>query len=71
VRALIFFRFLGSAKFIAELPFNVGAPVVFGCILYWAVGLNPAAARFGLFLVIIVIQSLAATGLGLVISGNY
>jgi ABC-type multidrug transport system permease subunit len=59
-----------SAKFLAELPFNVGAPVLFGCIVYWAVGLNPAASRFGLFLLIIVIQALSATGLGLLISGT-
>jgi hypothetical protein len=52
------------SKFLGELPFNAGAPAVLGCVVYWAVGLNPAASRFGLLLLIIVIQALWRRGLG-------
>ena len=37
-------------------------------ILYWAVGLNDNPDRFGMFLLIIILESLAALGLGLIVS---
>ena len=33
-------------KQLAELPFFLITPIVFNCIFYWMVGLNPDPARF-------------------------
>ena len=37
-------------------------------IIYWAVGLNSDPGRFGIFLVILILESLAALGLGMIVS---
>ena len=37
----------------AELPLNCVAPLIFGCAVYWLVGLNDAPGRFFQFLVIL------------------
>jgi hypothetical protein len=37
-------------------------------IIYWAVGLNSDPDRFGIFLFILVLESLAALGLGMIVS---
>jgi len=55
-----------SAKFLAELPLNVVPCLVFGCIIYWLVGLN--ADRFGLFLLILMLEVVTGIALGLAIS---
>ena len=34
-------------KQLAELPFFLITPIVFNCIFYWMVGLNPDAEHFG------------------------
>eukprot|EP01108_Squamamoeba_japonica_P000801 TRINITY_DN1286_c0_g1_i1.p1 TRINITY_DN1286_c0_g1~~TRINITY_DN1286_c0_g1_i1.p1 ORF type:complete len:212 (+),score=106.21 TRINITY_DN1286_c0_g1_i1:250-885(+) len=43
-------------------------PIVFGCVSYWIVGLNPAADRFLLFLLTIYLTTFVAESLGLVIA---
>ena len=54
------------AKFIVELPLNVAPCVLFGCIVYWIVGLNPH--HFGYFLLILMLEALAGISLGLAVS---
>jgi len=54
------------AKFFAELPLNLVPCLIFGCIVYWLVGLNPD--RFGEFLLILMFQVVTAISLGLAIS---
>ena len=37
------------ARFICDMPLRLGQGVLFGCIVYWIVGLNPSAAAFFIF----------------------
>ena len=50
--------------FISSLPIQVVFPVIFGSILYWIVGLNPAGDRFLWFLLITVLTNFSSIGLG-------
>lgn len=54
------------AKLVSELPTNVLPALLFGCILYWIVGLQPG--RFGQFLGIIMLEALTGIALGLAVS---
>ena len=56
--------YLGKA--VAELPFNMVTPLLFGCVVYWAVGLNPLPGHFFKFLVILLLTAFSALGLGMV-----
>jgi len=59
------------AKVISEMPFSILMPTVFGCIVYFSVGLNPAAGRFFLFLLILILIYNASSGYSLVISCTF
>ena len=50
--------------FIATSPLQLLFPVIFGCILYWIVGLRNNAMAFLYFLIITVLQNFASIGLG-------
>lgn len=54
------------AKFFAELPVNIIPGIIFGCIVYWIVGLS--SSRFGYFLLILMLQVITAIALGLAVS---
>lgn len=57
------------AKVFSELPHGILTPVVFGCIVYFAIGYNTVFWwKFPLFLVITILIYNAATGYALVIS---
>jgi ABC-type multidrug transport system permease subunit len=55
-----------AAKYLVEMPLNMTPCVWFGCIVYWIVGLNPNT--FGYFLLILMLEALTATSLGLAVS---
>eukprot|EP01040_Poterioochromonas_malhamensis_P000564 gene564-604_t len=55
-----------TAKFIAETPINVFPSFVYGCIVYWIVGLN--SATFGYFILILLLLAATAISLGLAVS---
>jgi ABC-type multidrug transport system permease subunit len=55
-------------KVAAELPLNLVSPLVFGCVVYWLVGLNPAPGRFFIFLVIMLEVGFASIGLGMAVA---
>jgi len=55
-------------KNFAELPLNLVSPLVFGCVVYWLVGLNDSPGRFFTFLVILLLIGFAAIGLGMLIA---
>ncbi len=59
------------AKIISELPFSIMTPVIFGCIVYYAIGYNPEAARFLVFLTILVLVYNASSGYSLIISASF
>jgi len=59
------------AKVISELPFSIMTPVVFGCIVYYAIGFNPDFATFIVFLVILVLIYNASSGYSLIISASF
>ena len=42
--------------------------LLFGCIVYWIVGLNPAASAFFIFCALLIVEGLAAQGFGICIS---
>lgn len=58
------------ARFICDIPLRVGQGLLFGCIVYWIVGLNPSAAAFFKFVCILIIEGLAAQGLGVAVSAG-
>jgi ATP-binding cassette subfamily G (WHITE) protein 2 len=41
------------ATFSVELPILMGIVIIYGCVSYWMVGLEPSASAFFIFLVII------------------
>ncbi len=55
-----------GAKFFAEMPVNVLPSFIFGCIIYWIVGLN--RNRFGLFILILMLEIVTGISLGLAVS---
>ena len=54
------------AKFFVELPLNLSPALIFSCVIYYIVGLNPKV--LGYFILIVMFTALAAIGLGLAIS---
>lgn len=46
-------------------------PSIFGCIVYFSVGLNPLAGRFFMFLLILILIYNASSGYSLVISCTF
>ena len=59
------------AKVISEMPLSIMMPTVFGCIVYFSVGLNPAAGFNFLFLLIPVLFYNASSGFSLVVSATF
>lgn len=59
------------AKISSELPFSIMMPSVFGCITYFAVGLNPSAAHFFVFLLTLILIYNASSGYSLIISAIF
>lgn len=59
------------AKIISELPFSIMTPVIFGCIVYYAIGYNPAVENFLIFLTILVLIYNASSGYSLIISASF
>ena len=59
------------AKVISELPFSIMTPVIFGCIVYYAIGFNPDFGTFIVFLVILVLIYNASSGYSLIISASF
>mmetsp|Transcript_42959 Transcript_42959/g.99393 ORF Transcript_42959/g.99393 Transcript_42959/m.99393 type:complete len:269 (-) Transcript_42959:72-878(-) len=56
------------AKVWSEMPVVCGLPVVFGCITYPALRLRRDIKHFGIFLLIMVLNSICATSLGILVS---
>ena len=55
------------SKYLADVSQRFIPPLVYGCILYWALGLNPAAANFFVFLGFLLITRLVGESLGMAI----
>jgi ABC-type multidrug transport system ATPase subunit/ABC-type multidrug transport system permease subunit len=58
------------ARFICDMPVRVGQGLLFGCIVYWIVGLNPAASAFFVFVCLLIVEGLASQGLGTAVSAG-
>lgn len=59
------------AKISSELPFSIAMPSVFGCIVYFCVGLNPTAGHFFMFLLTLILIYNCASGYSLIISAIF
>lgn len=59
------------AKISSELPFSITMPSVFGCIVYFSVGLNPTAGHFFVFLLTLILIYNASSGYSLIISAIF
>lgn len=59
------------AKVISELPFSIMTPVIFGCIVYFTVALNPGVDHFLMFLLTLVLIYNASSGYSLIISASF
>eukprot|EP00198_Chlamydomonas_reinhardtii_P001132 XP_001690467.1 predicted protein [Chlamydomonas reinhardtii] len=56
------------AKITAEALSQLPAPILFSCIVYFLVGLQPVAAKFFIFMGFMILCSVAATSLALAVS---
>jgi ATP-binding cassette subfamily G (WHITE) protein 2 len=56
------------AKNLAEFLFQLPAPILFSCIVYWLIGLAPTAGQFFVFTAFMVLGSVAATSMALMVS---
>ncbi|KAL4425753.1 hypothetical protein ABPG75_009769 [Micractinium tetrahymenae] len=56
------------ARFICDMPLRVGQGLLFGVIVYFIVGLNPAAAAFFQFVELTILEGLASQALGVAVS---
>ena len=59
------------AKVISELPFSIMTPVIFGCIVYYAIGYQNTAEAFFMFLLILILIYNASSGYSLIISASF
>lgn len=59
------------AKIISEMPFSIVTPSIFGCIVYFTVGLNPNVGNFFLFLLTLILIYNASSGYSLIISSSF
>ncbi|ETO27167.1 ATP-binding cassette superfamily [Reticulomyxa filosa] len=55
-------------KFLTAVPIDAIYPIIFSCIMYWIVNLNPHAEQFILFIVITVLTSFTAMALGFLVA---
>lgn len=56
------------AKVLTEVPINVILPIITGAIAWWMVGFNDYVVPFLIFILVSVILSMVAFGLGLMLS---
>ena len=56
------------ARFICDMPLRIFQALLFSSIIYWIAGLNPSAAAYFIFCCVIIMEALAAQGLGIAIS---
>lgn len=56
------------AKMLAETSTQIITPMLFSCIVYWLVGLQPVASKFFIFMAFMVLSNLAAVSLALAVS---
>lgn len=59
------------AKITSELPFSIVTPTIFGCIVYYTIGLYPPFVNFLRFLLILVLAYNASSGYSLIISASF
>ena len=59
------------AKVISEMPFSILVPAIFGCIVYYAIGYNPAFENFVIFELILILIYNASSGYSLIISASF
>lgn len=59
------------SKIISELPISIGTPILFGCITYYSIGLNPDPAVFFMFLLTLTLSYNTASGYSLLISASF
>lgn len=59
------------AKVVSELPFSIITPTIFGCIVYYSVGLFPPVENFMIFLVTLILAYNASSGYSLIISASF
>ena len=59
------------AKIISEMPFSIVTPSIFGCIVYFSVGLNNNVGNFFLFLLTLILIYNASSGYSLIISSSF
>ncbi|UJR22373.1 hypothetical protein I4U23_025435 [Adineta vaga] len=57
-----------SAKILADTLVQIPVPIVFSCVAYFIIGLQPLAGKFFLFMFFMTLCSLSATSLALMIS---
>ncbi|ETO29016.1 ATP-binding cassette transporter, subfamily G, member 2, group WBC protein PpABCG2 [Reticulomyxa filosa] len=55
-------------KFLTAVPVDIFFPVLFSCVMYWIVNLNPTAQSFFIFIVTTVLTTFTAMALGFIVA---
>jgi ABC-type multidrug transport system permease subunit len=58
------------AKVVATIPLTMITALLYGIPIYWMVGLQPTAAKYFTFLVILVVHALSSNALGLAVGAG-
>jgi ATP-binding cassette subfamily G (WHITE) protein 2 len=58
------------SRSLAETPWQLLFPIIFGCIVYWMIQLNPGADKFFFFLLVLITHFFTAQGIGLILSAS-
>jgi ATP-binding cassette subfamily G (WHITE) protein 2 len=56
------------ARTVCEIVLQLPSPILFSCVVYWLVGLQPLASKFLIFTGFMVLCSNAATSLAVMVS---
>ncbi|GJP86154.1 hypothetical protein CLOP_g16215 [Closterium sp. NIES-67] len=56
-----------AARTLLSLPYEILPPVFYSCIVYWMTGLNPSGGRFVLFTLVLVLDTMVASSIGMAV----
>ncbi|CAI7843268.1 unnamed protein product, partial [Closterium sp. NIES-53] len=56
-----------AARTLLSLPYEILPPVFYSCIVYWMTGLNPLGGRFVLFTLVLILDTMVASSIGMAV----
>ncbi|CAI5472494.1 unnamed protein product [Closterium sp. Yama58-4] len=56
-----------AARTLLSLPYEILPPAFYSCIVYWMTGLNPSGGRFVLFTLVLILDTMVASSIGMAV----